>query len=316
MKILLIDSHKGTTESAQNLHWLNAERLKIYFESVGHDVNFIWSYPSVNDNIDDGYDCIIFNHTSRYSYISDEWITKNPNAKLWYITNEYNLGEPLVLWSLVKNSGRKYNVIANHPADASKVVQKYVDNWHIVNLNALITQNIPYTDEHSFFTVERKNCLYYGSFRKDRQKYFKKYLSDGKILISTHAKNRHKFSDIGVTGPFVDRINWESQGLSLYKTSLYIEDEKTHKYYNFLANRFYEALNYNVFPLFDASCKESLVKSGYEIPPYAMVDSTDDVLYITENLPTEHLSVINSWRNAALLEKQTVFEQINKLVTS
>lgn len=318
MKILLIDSHKGSTaEPAQNLHWLNAERLKNHLESIGHDVNFIWSYPTVNDNITTGYDRIIFNHTSRYSYISDEWITKNADAKMFYITNEYNLGEPLLLWSLVKNGLIKYDVIANHPDAASKVVRKYVNDWHIVNLNALIIQPEPYEDQHSFFVTERKNCVYYGSFRKDRQQYFKKYLSDGKILISTHVKNRNKFKQLGITGPFIDRINWEGKGLSAFKTSLYMEDETTHTHYNFLANRFYEALNYNTFPLFDKSCIGSFTKSGYfKLPDYAIVDNVADVEYITEALPDTHTAYLDRWRKEALYEKRLVLDEITKLVTS
>lgn len=313
MKILLIDSHKGTDKPAQNLHWLNAQRIKNYLESVGHDVNFIWSYPTVNDNIDSGYDRIIFNHTSRYSYISDEWITQSPDAKILYITNEYNLGEPLVLWSHVKQSGKKYDVIANHPKDASKVVGKYVDNWHSVNLNSLITVATPPTADHEFFSFEKTKPIYYGSFRKDRSLYYQKYLT-GNIVVSTHAKNRQKFIDIGVTGPFINRIDWTENDLSLYKTSLYIEDVKTHKYYNYLANRFYEALNHNTFPLFDKACANSVLLSGYDIPSYAWVDSEADVAYITKELPTGYMECMDAWRVQALAEKQQVLQEIHTII--
>jgi hypothetical protein len=313
MKILLIDSHKGTMAPAQNLHWLNADKLKNYLVQLGHSVDFIWSYPSVNDDIKEGYDRIIMNHTSRYSYISNEWITKSPNAKMFYITNEYNLGEPLVLWSFVKSGSIKYDVIANHPAAASKVVKKYVDNWHILNLNALIVEEEPLLPTHDFFTVPKDNCVYYGSFRKNRTAYFQKYLT-GNIVVSTHMKNREKFNNANVAGPFRDRINWSKNGLAPYKTSLYIEDDVTHTNYNFLANRFYESLNYNVFPLFDTACKNTLSLSGYNIPDYAMVDSPEQVDYITNNLPDSATEYFSEWRKQALDEKNDVLHKLSQII--
>lgn len=314
MKFLIIDSHKGNQSIPQNLHWLNADKLRRHLLTLGHTVDLIWSYPSVNENVSGGYDCIIFNHASRYSYISEEWLHKNKNAKLFYVTNEYNLGEPLILWTLAKTQGVKFNVIANHDMSASKVVKKYVNEWTVLNLNTLIVENTPYEPDDSFFGFEKKHCIYYGTFRKDRTKYFQQYLR-GNILISTHAKNHSKFESIGVNGPFCDRIDWSSSGLSSYKTLLYIEDESTHINYNFLANRFYEALNYNVFPLFDVSCKNTIDLSGYEIPSYAMVDNSDHVVYITNHLPESSNMYIKTWRERAVKEKENVLQQITNLVT-
>lgn len=314
MKFLLIDSHKGTQSTPQNLHWLNIDKVRQHLVSLGHDVDLLWSYPSVNDTVTGGYDCIIFNHASRYAYISDEWLIRNSSAKLFYITNEYNLGEPLVLWTWVKTRGKQFDVIANHPMAASKVVKRYVNQWNIVNLNTLIVEETPRVATHQFFQTEKQHCIYYGSFRKDRHKYFQRYLT-GKIIVSTHAKNRAKFESLGITGPFRDRINWNGDGLSAYKTLLYIEDDKTHQHYNFLANRFYEALNYDVFPLFDASCKNTITLSGYTIPDYAIVDNPQTAVYITENLPSSANTYMAQWRTQALAEKKHVLDHITQLVT-
>jgi len=315
MKVLIIDSHKGNQSIPQNLHWLNADKIRNHLVSLGHEVNLIWSYPSVNDNIVGGYDAIIFNHASRYSYISDEWLLKNKNAKLFYTLNDYNLGEPILLWSWVKKHGIKYDVIANHQGDASKVVTKYVDNWNIVNMNSLITENEIQGNQHSFFSYEKSNCIYYGTFRRDRIKYFKQYLT-GEIVISTHAKNRSKFENVGVAGPFCDRINWNTGDLAMYKTLLYIEDETTHVDYSCLANRFYEAVNYDVFPIFDAGCRNTIHMSGYDVPDYAIVDNPTDAMYITTNLPTSHTEYMQSWRIKAIQERDFALDSIAKLVTS
>jgi hypothetical protein len=315
MKLLIIDSHKGNRSTPQNLHWLNASKIQAHLVSVGHSVDLIWSYPDVNDTIHTGYDAIIFNHASRYSYISDEWLVQNPQAKLYYTLNDYNLGEPVLLWSWVKKHGIKYDVIANHQADASKVVTKYVDKWNIVNMNSLITETTSQVKSHSFFSYEKSKCIYYGTFRRDRTKYFQKYLT-GNIIISTHSKNRSKFESIGITGPFSDRIDWNDGDLGNYKTLLYIEDETTHVDYSCLANRFYEAINYDVFPLFDSNCINTIRMSGYDIPDYAIVDSPRDVEYITNHLPSSHEDYLLSWRNRAIQERDEALDNITKLVTS
>lgn len=306
MKFLIIDSHKGSLKEPQNLHWLNAKQIKDFLIELGHEVDLVWSYPTVNEEIKSGYDRIIFNHASHYSYVDYAWLQASPDAKLFHITNEYNLGEPRALWMALKN-GRRYEVIANHSPDISKIVQKYVDSWHFTNLNALIFNPI-------LPNKQKKDCVYYGSFRKDRETSFRKYLK-GNVVISTHQKNRDKFQSIGVNGPFIDRINWSKDGLMDYKTSLYIEDEITHENYNCLANRFYECLNYNVLPLFDASCKNTISLSGYDVPDYFIIDNESSVKELTENTPVSYQCYLQRWKEKAAREKRKVLTNISSIVS-
>jgi hypothetical protein len=300
MKFLIIDSHKGSLKEPQNLHWLNAKQIKDHLITLGHEVDLIWSYPSVNEEIKSGYDRIIFNHASHYSYVDYKWLEESPNAELFHITNEYNLGEPRILWMAAK-TGRRYQVIANHSADISKIVEKYVDKWNFVNLNSLVFDPIS-------STKEKKGCVYYGSFRKDRALSFQKYLK-GYVTVSTHQKNREKFSTINVHGPFIDRINWSKDGLLDFKTSLYIEDEINHDNYNCLANRFYESLNYNVLPLFDGNCKNTVKLSGYNVPNHFFVDSEEELVQKTENTPF-YQDYLQQWKDKALVEKKNVLTNI------
>ena len=306
MKFLIIDSHKGSLKEPQNLHWLNAKQIKDFLIQQGHEVDLVWSYPTVNDEIKSGYDRIIFNHASHYSYVDYAWLQASPDAKLFHITNEYNLGEPRALWMAVK-AGRRYEVIANHSPDISKIVQKYVDNWHFTNLNALIFNPI-------LPNKQKKDCVYYGSFRKDREPSFRKYLK-GNVIVSTHQKNREKFQAIGVSGPFVDRINWSKDALMDYKTSLYIEDEITHNNYNCLANRFYECLNYNVLPLFDAACKNTIALSGYDVADYFIVDDESSVTALTEDPPVSYQDYLQRWKEKASKEKQNILTSIVSIVS-
>lgn len=306
MKFLLIDSHKGSMKEPQNLHWLNAKKIKDFLIQNGHEVDLVWSYPTVNDEIKSGYDRIIFNHASHYSYVDYAWLKASPEAKLFYITGEYNLGEPRALWMAAKD-GRRYEVIANHSPDISKIVEKYVDNWHFINLNSLIFDPKETNNEKS-------GCVYYGSFRKDREPSFRKYLK-GRVKVSTHQKNREKFNTIGVNGPFIDRINWSKEGLSNFETSLYIEDEVNHNNYNCLANRFYEALNYNVLTFFDYSCKNTIALSGYDVPTYCVVSSEEELVGKTQYLfPEIRDYCFRSWKEKAKEESKNTLTSILSVV--
>lgn len=306
MKILIIDSHKGLKNSIpQNLHWQNSKILADY---LGADL--IWSYPTVNDDIKGGYDIIILVHASPYAYTDYKWLEASPNAELFYITNEYNLGEPRTLWMALK-AGRKYTVIANHPPEPSKIVMKYVKDWRIVNLNALIYNPISKKEitETSLFKIPRDKCVYYGSFRKDRSKYFTKYLTTD-VVLSTHSKNIDKFKSVGATSPIVPRIDWypKGEGISNYALSLYIEDEKTHIHYNHLANRFYEALNYNCTPIFSVECMETINKSEY------IIDSSFIISDPSEIKKKIGLYIPASWHWIAREEKIRVFNEIEKII--
>jgi hypothetical protein len=185
------------------------------------------------------------------------------------VTNEYNLGEPRTLWMAAK-AGRKYTVLANHPHRVSKVVMKYVDDWILLNLNSLVYGN------YSFVNQGGKECVYYGSYRDDRKKYFKKYF-DG-MTVSTHMKNRPKIDALEVNPNYINRLNIQKGDLSKYGFSLYIEDEKTHDAYNYLANRFYESINSGTICLFDESCENTIAQSGYEIDNSFIIHDSADMV--------------------------------------
>lgn len=310
MKFLIIDSHKGSLKEPQNLHWLNAKQIKDFLVELGHEVDLVWSYPTVNEEIKSGYDRIIFNHASHYSYVDYAWLQASPDAKLFYITNELLLGEPRALWMDIKN-GRPYEVIANHPANVSKVVKKYVSQWHLVNLNSLII-----CDKSIDCDDKNNQCIYYGSYRSGRVSSFQKLLRND-VVISTHAKNREKFKTIGINGPFIDRLNWTKHDLAKYSYSLYIEDDVTHTNYNYLANRFYEAINNNVIPLFDAECEQTLQKSRYNFPTELIINSAEEIKQkITNNLiDFPKLEYLQQWRNTALEEKKQALQQITALIS-
>lgn len=306
MKTLIIDSHKGNLNN-KNLHLLNAHQIASELNA-----DLICSYEGVNDEIKSNYDAIIFNHASAYSFVDYAWLEASPNAKLFYITNEYNLGEPRILWMAAKRANRKYTVIANHPAAASKVVTKYTNEWLITNLNSLVYQH----ENKCTIQDKTKDIIYYGSFRSDRCKYFSKYFSDD-LIVSSHPKNVEKFKARGINANFIPRIDWSKDGLKDYHCSLYIEDETTHTHYNYLANRFYEALNYNVVPIFSVECLGTIEKSGYPITTDLIFSNTEQikevVKYVKEN-PATMVQYLAHYCIKAKQEKQKTLDFIKKTV--
>jgi hypothetical protein len=297
MKALVIDSHKSSTNGpVQNLHWQNAKKIADKL-----DGDLIWSYPSVNDDIKEGYDAIVFVHASHYAYTDYAWLERSPDAKLFHVSNEYNLGEPRTLWMACK-AGRSYTVIANHPPEPSKIVMKYVDGWNLVNLNAL---SYNYVGPDGELLFPKAGMIYYGSYRKGREKYFKKYL-DGAV-VSTHHSNHSKFFSLGIRPNFIPRIDWSGRGLSDFTHSLYIEDEVTHTHYNYLANRFYEALNYDCVPIFDVSCLGSIEKSNYDISDEYIIDGG-----VADGLPE---FTDGAWHGIAEAEKKDALNDIAQIIS-
>jgi hypothetical protein len=305
-KTLIIDSHKGNL-SSKNLHLTNAHQI-----AQKLDADLICSYVGVNDSIKTGYDNIIFNHASAYSFVDYAWLEANPNARLFYITNEYNLGEPRILWMAAKRADRKYTVIANHPAAASKVVTKYTTDWIVMNLNALV-----YEKSNSPSLVDKtKDLIYYGSFRKNRSKYFLKYFTEN-LVVSSHAKNVEKFKKAGVSANFIPRIDWSKEGLGAHVCSLYIEDEITHTHYNHLANRFYEALNYNTVPIFAEECRGTVEKSKYPISSnffFSNISQMWETVDWVKNNPDFILEQLNILSEISQKEKTQVLESIKKVI--
>ena len=226
---------------------------------------------------DKEYDKVIFVHAAPYSKAKHfKRFLKDMDADFYYVVNEYNLGEPMALWFLCKEYGKRFHVIANHDAKASKVVKKNVLTWNIVNLNTLIyDKRMPRINLPSGM---REDILYYGAFRKDRLDYFKKYF-DESFVVSTSKKNIKKFEDNGVSAKWIDSLKWHRVDSTLfeYKSTLYIEDIKTHKWFNFLANRFYEALTYRIPCFFDISCINTIELSGYPIKKFFIVDSSEEL---------------------------------------
>jgi len=305
--MLIIDSHNAEINEKKvfNLHLRNSLLLKEIFDA---------DLVTLPKHLIEGkkYNKIVFVHASKYtkSRHFTEYILRQDSPELWYITNDYNLGEPNSLWSLCKKYDRQYNVIANHKPEHSKVVtsNEYIDQWHVCNLNSLCFEPLvppKFNQVSSFFDVKddyRRDIVYFGAWRKGRNKYFRKYF-DRDFPVSTSRKNVIKFTSKDINALWVDRLNWYGMKDTLfdYKNSLYIEDERTHTEYSHLANRYYEALSYSLPTFFDKSCLNTIEKAKIDIPEWFIVDSLDELRFKMKSQEVDF--PISCTRYAAMQEK-------------
>ena len=191
-----------------------------------------------------------------------------------------------------------------------------IANWHELNLNTLIydsPENVVPQAQGMF--NEKHPCIYYGTFRPDREFYFKKYFRKW-MIVSTSNKNQHKFTSKGIKATFIDKLQWvgNEQRLSNFASSLYIEDTTTHVNYNHLANRFYEALSHDIPCFFDVSCKNTLDKSGYKFPKYWLVDSAEELKEKAFEVFATGKKFPQSFHEQAAEEKKAVLKKIKNIL--
>ena len=167
---------------------------------------------------------------------------------------------------------------SNIPENATGPGNAYV-NWNLLTWDPIPLEQID-------FKNKVQGLMYYGSYRKDREPYFKRYFEDAPypVHISTNGKAIEKFKALA---PNMTRHgSWKSmKDLSKFAATVYIEDEHIHTHYNSPANRFYECLSAGVAMFFDESTSNTMKtafpgKGDYLFP---VVSSSEDVL---EALPT------------------------------
>jgi hypothetical protein len=163
---------------------------------------------------------------------------------------------------------------------------------------------------------KKYDVCYYGTYRRDRSKYFKKYFTDERFYLSTSNRNFKKFKSIGCKFTPISKLTWSRTGydtLGYFKYSLYIEDEHTHNVFNNLADRFYEALSNNTIILFDESCINTLKKSEIENYEDFIITSFKD---ITKRNYEADLEKQKLWIPTITAEKQKALQYIEKVITS
>jgi hypothetical protein len=327
MSTLIIESNNAKLKDTTSI--VHVRNSIILANELGADV--CSTIDEIPETLTKQYDNIICMYASPYMPYQElsQILINNPNARLWWLVNDHDVEDNILLRNELKRTDgkRTYGMICNNPRDGyrgwilrkkilDKTLNDFIDEWHTLNLNTLIFPSdgkVTVPDNTDIFG-NNDNIIYWGTYRKHRLPYFKKY-SHMSISFSCSTKNKTKLINEGCVYSYRDRIQWQSDDISNYKYSLYLEDIHTHDNFAFMANRFYEGLMYGLVTFFDESCRNSIVKSNYPISDYFIVNSVADIHNKIKK--RSYYDMINEQRLAIptiLTERKTVIQTIKNIL--
>lgn len=313
------------------VHVKNAVILKEY---LGCD--FISHAEHIPSVINNSYDAIICVYASPYmkynAYL--EILDRNPNAKVFWMMNDHDVEDNILLRKYTVKYNKQYDMICNNPRSGyrpwilrkkvnEKTLNDWINNWFTVNLNTLVFDEQVY--KQTLNNTHKDEILYYGTFRKNRIKDMLDYNNAG-YRLSSNRRNHIKYQAAGVEAKFIEKLVWDGSKCDLFEPvglrlkdfmlSIYFEDEHTHENYAFMANRFYECLMNNTLQVYDYRCQRTIELSGYNIHPKQIVKNGDELLALYAELKTnpelyaELMKVQQSNVELVLKEKEEVLKTI------
>jgi len=304
MKILLVETSPLSKFNDVTVHVRNSVELCNHLKQR-NDCRLISDEADITD-VTEQFDYIIFiSATFYFKYKRFEELMNNQKAcKIGWLSNEHDL--------FMQNFLKQYEIdfmISNFEEWGVKKAHKH-NKYLMTNLNTLIAKpRNPICDK-------KYDIIFYGTYRKWREIYYKKYFIRD-FILSTSSKNIKKFLLSGCDCNLTDKLSWElgKETLNLFRSSLYIEDTINHKLYNHLANRFYESLFCNCMVLFDKSCINTIKRSGYHIDDYFLIDSYDEIADKIKNVDPnllEDFLKMNS--ETALIERDKTLYDIEQFL--
>ena len=267
------------------------------------DATFLYNENEYKKHLDSKFDVIIIFYANYYSPVKQmkQIADNNKDAKYYFIANEYTITAAYTFLN-----DKDLTFIANWEEEGKIML----------NLNLLFSKdankliNKPY------------ECIYYGTYRTDRDEYVKEYLRDN-MYLSTTSKNFKKYRHIGCNAKLINKLSWEEQKetLNLFKYQIYIEDKHTHKVFNNLANRWYEAGFCNNVVFFDVNCRSTINKSELsyykEQVEHYIVESYEDLQNKIKECNKDfekHLAIQKSWRASEPLLKETMLKELKSII--
>lgn len=301
MKILIIETAARSVNPI-DAHVRNAIAIKKGLIELGHKCDILFISDKC-DNYGSNYDLIVVSYATFYPIYDnmEELLDRNEQARLGWITNEYDLNPNGMFFKRFKKQGAF--MLTNF--DNGAVTFSCFKNYHSVNLNLFLYKEFPDIKKtHDF--------IYYGTFRKDRQNYFKKYLTSD-VYLSTSTKNFKKYKHIGCEAKFIKKINWKNPVIRKFKYSLYFEDVFTHDNFNNLANRFYESLGAGCVILFDKGCINTLEKAGIKDYKEFIISNKADMLKFKNKNFTKLLKKQEKWKLVINRQKKALIKEVEKI---
>jgi len=312
MRIALIDIKGDDAREIKTNSSVNIRNMVSISKAI--DAKFYYNTAMLDNT---KFDIVIFGFGSISSEINktSDFIARSGAKKVFWLVGEYEQSMNPALYYSCKKTGLKFDTIQNFDLNAKKFGDKN-NKKHFININLLVSK------KPNQLTQKKYDCIYYGRWREGRADYFKKYMQEG-MYLSTSTKNMKQFKHAGCKPKYLDKISWtdKKETLNLFKYSLYIEDKYTHKVFNNLANRWYEAGFCNNVVFFDANCINTILKSeiGYykeQIENYIVKDYKDLQSKIAEcNKDFEkHLAIQKGWRMNEALLKKLMLEELENII--
>lgn len=312
MRIALIDIKGDDAREIKTNSSVNIRNMVSISKAI--DAKFYYNTAMLDNT---KFDIVIFGFGSISSEINktSDFIARSGAKKVFWLVGDYEQSMNPALYYSCKKTGLKFDTIQNFDLNAKKFGDKN-NKKHFININLLVSK------KPNQLTQKKYDCIYYGRWREGRADYFKKYMQEG-MYLSTSTKNMKQFKHAGCKPKYLDKISWtdKKETLNLFKYSLYIEDKYTHKIFNNLANRWYEAGFCNNVVFFDANCINTILKSeiGYykeQIENYIVKDYKDLQSKIAEcNKDFEkHLAIQKGWRMNEALLKKLMLEELENII--
>ena len=305
MNILFVETSPLSKNNDVTVHVRNSVILCDFLKQ-NHTCRLVSDEADITDTSEQ-FDFIIY--ISATFYFKHERFTELMNnqksCKIGWLTNEFELFAN----DFLKN--RMDFIIANFEEWGIKKAHTHT-KFLMTNLNALQAR-----PRNKIVNKAYPTC-YYGTYRKYREPYFKKYLVNDMIL-STSGKNVKKFQLLGCDCLLTDKFSWKEgeETLNQFVSTLYIEDTKTHKLFNHLANRWFESLFCNTVCFFDKTCENTIKRDVYTIDPFFVVESYDEIMQklgvLDNNMVETHL---NSNTLTALIEKDKCLLSIENFLVN
>lgn len=182
--------------------------------------------------------------------------------------------------------------------------------------SAYVNWNVLTTDVQSFTPIkERSNTdwlVYYGSFRKDRERYFDRYFAAphvDSLFSCPTSKARERYTNVlvhhetrlGELGPY----------LTNFGLGLYLEDRKSHDEYHSPANRFYEMLSSGLPMVFQPEARRTFDKAGYDISDFIAWNAEE--LRVLMDRRESIGAAQSSWLPGVIAERASLPERVREL---
>jgi hypothetical protein len=154
--------------------------------------------------------------------------------------------------------------------------------WDFAKREIYINWNETGLGMHPLPKVKRMGLFYFGQFRPDRAKSFKKWFHQDLydvFLSATSPKQQKHYSALLEGAPRIksfECLKFEEFGQ--HAATIYLEDDKTHQQFHSMANRFYECISLGIAQFFDVACVDNLKKAGiYEGAKEFVVSSPEEL---------------------------------------